>query len=179
LLHRIEPQTITPGSVIRLRGIFKTKSQDDVYEIKIGKLLCEKDEFANLRELNVWGWDFIECTLPFEVPGGTQLSSIKSNIGDATKAQDSLGYTWSGEKYDIKIVPQIDSLSVNAGSIQGQRIIISGTGFSKFPSEVEVRVGGVSCQVLRSSITEIECEVDPQQAPVPLNAPVVERKQTI
>lgn len=130
-----------------------------------------------MRELNTWGWDFIECTLPYEVPGGTQESSIKSSIGDATKAQDSLGYTWAGDKYDIKIVPQIDGLSVNAGSIQGQRIVISGTGFSKFPSEVEVRVGGVPCQVLRSTITEIECEVDAQQTPVPLNTPVIDRKQ--
>ena len=177
LLHRIEPQTVAPGNVIRLRGVFRTKDQDDVYEIKIGKVICEKDEFANVRELSSWSLDYIECKLPYEISGGAQQASIKSTIGDAQKALDSLGYDWNGESYDIKIIPLVEKVSVNAGSIQGQRILISGTGFSKFAGDIDVKVGGVNCRVLKASISEIECEVDPVSAPIPLDLPVVERKK--
>ncbi len=176
MLHRIEPQTASPGNTIRLRGVFRTKNQDDIYEIRIGNLICEKHEFANTRELSAWGLDYIDCQLPYEISGGAKQSAVKSTIGDASKALDSLGYTWEGQPYDLKIVPQVDKISVNAGSIQGQRIVISGTGFSKFPKEIEVKVGGVPCTVLSSSLNEIECEVDPVNAPVPLELPVVERR---
>lgn len=55
--------------------------------------------------------------------------------------------------YEHTVLPAISKVSSNQGSIHGQQLVISGTGFSNNKNNLTVKVGGVNCEVI-SSTTE-------------------------
>ena len=63
--------------------------------------------------------------------------------------------SFSNEYYEQTVLPSVSDVTPNSGFIGGQKIKISGTGFSKKIEKNIVSVDGVNCEVLSSSHTEI------------------------
>ena len=60
------------------------------------------------------------------------------------------------------MLPGVKSVSPNSGSIAGQQLTIAGSGFSTNSSVVQVTVNGTVCDVASSSLTQIVCNLRPQ-----------------
>lgn len=50
--------------------------------------------------------------------------------------------------------------TTRSGSIEGQDLVIKGTGFSLNKTDVSVEVDGVKCAVTESTFTEVKCRLE-------------------
>ncbi len=62
------------------------------------------------------------------------------------------------EKFQFVVLPLVNS-TTQSGSINGQDLLIKGTGFSLNLVDVSVEVDGVACKVMSSTFTEIRCRL--------------------
>lgn len=53
-------------------------------------------------------------------------------------------------------------MTPNSGSIAGQKLTITGSGFSMNSSLIKVKVDENECDVVSSSLTQIECNLKPR-----------------
>lgn len=56
------------------------------------------------------------------------------------------------------VLPAIIS-STSSGAIGGNDIVIGGSGFSQQPSDIQVSIDNVPCEVTYSNLTEIQCKL--------------------
>jgi hypothetical protein len=69
----------------------------------------------------------------------------------------------AGVSYSLLVFPAVSAVEPSYGSIAGgQTVVISGSGFSKFPDELEVYVGGLPCAVKSSDVDRITCVTAPR-----------------
>lgn len=66
------------------------------------------------------------------------------------------------EDFHYSVLPSISQINPSSGSVAGQQLTISGTGFSTDPSKLKVHVDGNTCDVKQSSITSITCNLGPK-----------------
>ena len=63
------------------------------------------------------------------------------------------------ENYHFAVMPDVHSISPNVGTYSGQRITISGRGFSTNNSVIQVDVNGTGCDVVSSTLDQIVCDL--------------------
>ena len=63
------------------------------------------------------------------------------------------------ENYHYAVLPGINNISPNSGAVAGQKITITGSGFSANSSIVAVSVDNNACDVVSSSLTQIVCNL--------------------
>jgi hypothetical protein len=81
-------------------------------------------------------------------------------VGDPKKMPLFQTFSMAGDPYEFVCVPKISQISSNTGSVEGQIIVIKGSGFSNNPLEVSVKADELNCKVLTSSNNQIVCEVE-------------------
>jgi hypothetical protein len=63
------------------------------------------------------------------------------------------------EKFQFVVLPLVND-TTHSGSIDGQDLVIKGTGFSLDKNDVSVEVDGVNCKVTASTFTEVRCTLE-------------------
>jgi hypothetical protein len=76
------------------------------------------------------------------------------------------------------VLPGISSVSPNSGSPAGQQLTITGTGFSTNTSVIDVSVGGTNCDVVSASLSQIVCNLNPQNTSATAQLPTNDGSQT-
>lgn len=69
----------------------------------------------------------------------------------------------SKQYYEHTVVPAIYELSASSGFDTGQTLQIFGSGFSSTPSKASVKVDGVTCDILSSTFSQIDCRLRARQ----------------
>jgi hypothetical protein len=67
-----------------------------------------------------------------------------------------------GSQYEYIVLPTVQLISPNNGSIAGEQLTIKGTGFpanNKDKSKIQVTLDGTECQIVQTSIDEIKCNL--------------------
>ena len=104
-------------------------------------------------------------------PGSFDLTVTHSRYGRSTPITNRIGLSADGFKpYLYQTHAHIDSVSPSSGSTEGGTVItIQGKGFYPNTSnDITVLVGGVECEVLNVSSTEIQCRTGPRSDRLPL-----------
>ena len=83
------------------------------------------------------------------------------SISNSNRVMANSGYFYlaNGTQYNLASVPIVSSMNSNIGSRMGQIITINGAGFSSTPSDNAVIFNGLSCAMINSSFTQINCEL--------------------
>jgi hypothetical protein len=68
--------------------------------------------------------------------GGIYSSQLKGPNGDSMNTYDSQRYDQSAKVHQFKIVPIIQSVNSNLGSVLGQELVIKGSGFSQIADKI-------------------------------------------
>jgi len=63
------------------------------------------------------------------------------------------------EVYHYAVLPSVNNIYPNSGSVEGQQLTINGTGFSTNRSKISVSVDGNNCEVVLSSSNLIKCNL--------------------
>jgi plastocyanin len=103
--------------------------------------------------------------------GSFDLTVTHSRYGRSTPITNRIGLSADGFKpYLYQTHAHIDSVSPSSGSTEGGTVItIQGKGFYPNTSnDITVLVGGVECEVLNVSSTEIQCRTGPRSDRLPL-----------
>lgn len=163
------PNAGNPEQEIFFYGKQEVESSLLVDYFKIGDQRCdmnEQNEF-NFQEFQTYDKPTLPCNVPPMEAGYYNVTQRNlRNTGLAKKLPTVPTYRFGGDSYDFVVVPRIDSISNNNGSIEGQIITIKGAGFST-TNQNEVSLGNVSCKILEQSATEITCEMPPLDGPIP------------
>lgn len=65
----------------------------------------------------------------------------------------------NGTPYQFMVAPVVWDQTSYQGSRFGNRINITGTGFSSNPNNISVVIAGLPCKVTKASVTQIEVEI--------------------
>ena len=65
----------------------------------------------------------------------------------------------TSQNYHFVVLPMVND-TTKTGSINGQDIVIKGTGFSPDITKISVSVDGVNCVVSESTLSEIKCKLE-------------------
>ena len=100
---------------------------------------------------------------PFQ--GSFDVSVTHSRYGNSMPISDRIGISADGFKpYLYQVHADIEGVSPSWGSTEGGTVLtITGRGF--FPNtsnDISVLVGGVKCEIIKVSSTEIQCRTGPQ-----------------
>jgi len=159
-----------PLQAIRL-GVQRVESIDQVDFIKIGDYRCSFHDYIEFNSMEFGRNEevFLPCKVPEQEPGLYTVSQRnKGPTGNAWKLTRVSFYHHSAGGYDFAVVPTIKSISSSKGSIKGQILTITGSGFS-VKSTNEVKLGDTPCNVISQTSTEIVCEL---QARNDVNVPL-------
>jgi len=148
-----------PGDEIQVYGAQRVATQEEVEYFKIGEYNCpfyDKIEFAE-QDLSTWSPNNIFYDVPsLLTPGKYDVSSASQYVGYAMKLQSASFWDIDTETtYDFVVMPSISDVSANEGSIKGQIITITGTGFAAEGNVVQL--ADTNCEVIAESSTEITC----------------------
>jgi hypothetical protein len=135
------------------------KDQGDVYGIYIGDSLCSR--FGIFQDqISPNGAEYIQCYQ------ATLQKAGKYEVSEYLFPGRSTSYPWTykatfnnKEKFQFVVLPLVNS-TTQSGSINGQDLVIKGTGFSLNKTDVSVEVDGVPCVVSESTFTQVNCRLD-------------------
>jgi hypothetical protein len=65
----------------------------------------------------------------------------------------------TSQKYHFVVLPMVND-TTKTGSINGQDVLIKGTGFSPDITKISVSVDGVNCAVSESTLSQIKCKLE-------------------
>ena len=149
-------------------------------DIKIGNYHANLGDDYELNDDEFYKWGAtIQYRTPNDMEGGyhnvslivSAVDSDPNSIGSGLARtfedsktsdyyQDFYNYRSSlaGTVHSVTVFPSVRSVSPKEGSIAGGTVLtITGSGFSRDQSELEVFAGGEPCDILTSEITEITC----------------------
>ena len=162
------PNAANPGNEIYYYGRQRVDSSTDLDYFKIGDDRCDatdQNEFTPIT-FSPHSDQYAPCNVPKLEAGYYSVSQKnKENTGNAQKLNTVPTYRFNGEPYDFAIVPQINSISNNVGSAEGQIITIQGSGLSTSGNN-QVNLADTPCEILSESSTEIKCELAPRTTPI-------------
>jgi hypothetical protein len=69
--------------------------------------------------------------------------------------------TSNDEKFQFVVLPLVNE-TTQSGSVEGQNLLIKGTGFSLEKNDIKVEVDGVNCKVLESTLNQVKCTLEPK-----------------
>ena len=92
---------------------------DSIEFIKSGNFHCNKIDL-NASDISYWSSNGqVNCVTSKYLEGGIYPSQLKGPNGDTINSYDSQRYDLNGHIHQFKIVPIIQSVSSNLGSIIG------------------------------------------------------------
>lgn len=114
--------------------------------------------------MNVTATEALQCTVMDYITGLYPVHVFVSGKGYASVAPEPLTDHDAIETFDVSpnLVVFLEAFAGNItpslGSTSGgTHITLTGTGFSHIPSDISVALGGVSCEVISSTRSEITC----------------------
>jgi hypothetical protein len=70
------------------------------------------------------------------------------------------------EYFNFVVLPSVSSFTPTSGSLAGQQLTITGTGFSTNPANITVTVDDINCDVVSSTVTSITCNLEQKNTSV-------------
>jgi len=160
-LKYIVPNVLHPGDNIKVGGGGKSL-QSLSQSTRNNQYFCD---FANNSSSNFTsnGVEFNECTVG-DLPSGYYTASIQTFSEQERVVLDS---STNSDDFNVTIIPQIKALSKNKISSAGDKLIISGLGFSNVLDQNEVYYENNNCTVTFANYSVIKCDL---VAPTILNS---------
>ena len=160
------PQAALPGQELRIYGIHRASTYEDLQRVMIGDQNCELDELVQEEDLNFYSFTTLKCNIPTSLHAGDYLMAIEGDhgTGNMLNPHSAKGFT-SDSSYNVRVHPKIDSISVNEGFANGQLLTISGHGFGDSGDGLSIRIQDVDCAPISVTMHSIVCEVAKRDAP--------------
>lgn len=177
LLQGLFPASAVAGSLIRFLGIHRISNLGDgqrdmgeVVSMLIGDTQCGRFDILEGPINPNWG-AFITCKQALLQEAGKYQVSELLVPGYSNPDSHLRRSSFLQENYHFAVLPSITGLSAHMGAAAGNRITISGTGFSTKPSALSVDVDGTKCSVVSSTLTSITCDIQPYDSSISTKLP--------
>jgi hypothetical protein len=154
ILSELFPASGFANSKINLYGIHRIsnigdgqRDMGDITKILLGSDLCSRFDIEQAPISAHW-WAYINCSQSPLTEGGRYNVTQQVVVGYADRAtflrRSSL---IAGEYFQFTALPTVQSLSANTGNIGGQKLSITGSGFSLNKKNNSVFVDGNPCDI--------------------------------
>jgi hypothetical protein len=165
IIYALYPASAIPGTYVNFYGIHRItnlgdgqRDLGDVISMRIGDSQCSR-------------FDILQG--PISASSGDTISCNSASVQEAKKysveehvvpGYSAPGYqlrrtSFLNENFHFVVLPAISSITPNYGAEFGQRITISGSGFTQNSSVAQVSVDGNNCKVVSTSMGRIVCNL--------------------
>ncbi|XP_071946075.1 fibrocystin-L-like [Antedon mediterranea] len=185
-ISKVYPRAGTPDSPVRVDGfivsdvVTDVQTQSEEYEesntnIELKRVFMDASicDLINQTSGTVYGidkasngWGSFYCKPNSTVVDSKKVSFlVTSEYGHSYTYTDALTVSYTRDIYLFQLYTDVTSVSPNTGSLAGGTILtIEGNYFGGNIEQVDVKVGGVACEVLEVTDTVIKCRTGPQPA---------------
>ena len=161
VITALSSSTFTPGSSITVLGAnFRADGNDILYIFNSDSDPLKHDSIQ-LCSSYTRDYSFLVCVVSNSVPKGSYTMKMRTYDGFLPRT------------FPVTINPVVLSVNPAVGSEAGALITILGGAFTRDRTQVAVTVGTTTCTVVRSTYTEIVCEMPAQPSGASLGAMVV------
>lgn len=153
----VYPRSVVAGQQLNIAGVPRVGDREDITTVTVGNTICARNS-GRFGAIPASSQSQFSCVIASGLEAGYITFDQRTLAGSADKHPRTR--TWSSSQsrnYELLLHPTIDSITQPSGSTSGNTIVITGSGFSRTPSKNNVFIGGVTCNVLSSSETQIVC----------------------
>lgn len=160
-LDHVLPTSSAPDQLVSFQGMLHISTTSDIEFIKVGQFHCNTQNQPTAKKSYWSSSSKVKCVISPQSTAGYFQTQFKGPNGDLEKAYSSTSYDLNSHPYQFKVVPVIQKVSSNLGSILGQVLEIEGKGFSEFKDQMMITAGRHKCEIMSQSKTKITCKVQP------------------
>ena len=136
----------------RIPSVGDGRGPGDILGLYVGDYLCSLHDIEP-RVVSPTSPSFITCALPPNIEGGYYTVKPWMRPGYAKNAYKMkyASLTNPGQIFELIVNPSVTAVSMHSGAVGGNKITITGTGFSADSTKLNIKAAGLNCLIISST----------------------------